>query len=212
MFDYRVSINLSSILHFFFELSEMESYLFRIYITLCILFVFHVSEFIIHKKLHPKKTNINNFLITKEYLIGQLSCYIIVYTQWYFIGSFLKTIEHRTSQIGISMIVFGLFLRIIAILQLGRNYAHYIYLHKNSYNRLVTNGIYKIMRHPCYNGFILFQVGIQFYLQNIVGVIVYLVVLDIFFKKRVTFEERMLRRQFPEEYDEYMSKVHFSVI
>ena len=190
----------------------METYLFRICVSFWILVVFHISEYLIHKRFHPKKTNINNFLLTKEYLLAQISCYIIVYTQWYFIGSFLKTIEHRTSQIGIFLILFGLLLRIIAIYQLGRNYAHYIYLHKNSYNKLVTNGIYRIMRHPCYNGFILFQVGIQFYLQNIIGVVVYLVVLDIFFKKRVTFEERMLCRHFPDQYPEYLSKVRFSVI
>ena len=190
----------------------MEQYLQRVLISLLILSGFHIFEYLIHKYLHPKKTNINNLLLSRDYLILQTSCFAVALLQWFIIRSFLNTIVSRTTQIGMFLIIFGLVLRLIAIFQLKRNYAHYIYLHKNSYNKLVTNGIYSIMRHPCYNGFIIFQVGIQFYLQNIIGIIVFAVVLDIFFRKRVTYEERMLCRHFPGEYEEYKSRVCFGVL
>lgn len=190
----------------------MEGFSLHVSVVLCVLFVFHVSEYLIHKKLHPGKTNLNNLLLSKEYLISYLLSFIVVWIQWYLAAPFLCSISGKTTIIGFSLIFVGLLIRIIAIFQLGRNYAHYIYLRKSSFNTLVTTGIYRIMRHPCYNGFILFQIGIQLYLQNIIGVVVFMVVLDIFFGKRVMYEERMLCRLFPDEYPQYQSTVCFSVL
>lgn len=184
----------------------------RFFISFTTLALFHVSEFVVHHFLHPRKTNIHNFLLSKNYCFGYFLVFVTTFAQWKLLPNVFVIIEKYTDIIGLLFIGLGLLLRIIAMIQLGRNYAHYIYLHKNSYNKLVTTGIFRIIRHPCYTGFFLFQIGIQILLENAIGVILFSVALHVFFNQRVTYEERMLCRHFPDEYPEYMKKVKISFL
>lgn len=179
---------------------------------LCFLLAFHLAEYLIHKYLHPTKTTAADILLTKKYITIYFVLFLISHIQWKYYDSLLTKYAFFTDLTGYSLIIIGIIVRIIAIMQLKRNYLHSINCRKYSYNSLVTNGIYSLIRHPCYSGFMLIHIGIMVYLQNIIGVLFFIVFLNIFFHKRILFEERMLCKVFPNEYEKYKSRVWLSVL
>ncbi len=74
-------------------------------------------------------------------------------------------------------------------------------------NTLITNGVYKISRHPMYLGFALVLIGIAIFLGSLIPYIIivaFIVSVDIIFIK---VEEKMLIEKFGEDYEKYKSKV-----
>jgi protein-S-isoprenylcysteine O-methyltransferase len=73
-------------------------------------------------------------------------------------------------------------------------------------HKLVTNGIYSVVRHPGYLGMFYFAVGTQIFLRNPVSLVVFVSVLWKFFKDRIEEEEMALVAMFGDDYIEYREK------
>lgn len=75
---------------------------------------------------------------------------------------------------------------------------------------LVDTGLYGLVRHPLYLGFLLFFIGIALWLESYAGVLALSIVLVILVA-RMLIEEKTLRENLP-GYFEYMSKVRYRLV
>ena len=104
------------------------------------------------------------------------------------------------------MMLSGLLLRSLAMIQAASNFSHNLRFNLSTNHELVTDGIYRLIRHPSYTGFALFAIGAQLVLGNLVCSGAFVVVLRKFFSERIRAEEAALLRQYPKEYAEYRLK------
>jgi protein-S-isoprenylcysteine O-methyltransferase Ste14 len=105
--------------------------------------------------------------------------------------------------IGIAMIFAGLIIRMVAIINLRRNFSGRVRIREG--HTLVTSGIYHYIRHPAYLGAMILFLGFPVALSSVLGFIVTLSLVAILFY-RIRVEEKMLLEHFGAEYAEYMKR------
>ena len=98
---------------------------------------------------------------------------------------------------GLSMIVFGLALRVLA-----RGWKA-----ENSRGRLVTSGLYAYLRHPLYTASFLIGLGLCLILGDLVVLAVYLLLYVGVHALVIRGEERWMARHWGEEYQRYAARV-----
>jgi protein-S-isoprenylcysteine O-methyltransferase Ste14 len=87
---------------------------------------------------------------------------------------------------------------------LGKNWS--ITLEIRDQHRVVSNGVYALIRHPMYSAFWLMGLGQVFLLPNWIAGLAGLVGFAVLFFLRVDKEERMMLDTFGEEYRAYMAR------
>lgn len=97
----------------------------------------------------------------------------------------------------------GLWLHHLTNRDLGTHWSASLELKEN--HRLVTEGIYRRIRHPMYLSLLIFSVGQALALPNYVAGPVSLVAMVLFVAFRLGPEERMLLNEFGDEYEVYRS-------
>ncbi|CAN4080895.1 unnamed protein product [Withania somnifera] len=167
---------------------------------------FHVSEYILALVIHGKSNvSLKSLLISKHYLLAMI-CSLIEYLIeiYFFLG--LKEFWW-ISNLGLTMVVLGEIIRKLAIVTAGRAFTHLIKVYHEDDHQLVTNGIYRFVRHPGYCGFFIWSIGTQIMLCNPISTIGFTVVVWKFFSRRIPYEEFFLKQFFGSDYEEYMRKV-----
>jgi len=87
---------------------------------------------------------------------------------------------------------------------LGPNWS--ITLEVREQHRLITDGVYRRVRHPMYMALLLYSVGQALVIPNWVAGPSYLIAFGILFAFRVRAEERMMLHQFGDQYAAYMAR------
>jgi protein-S-isoprenylcysteine O-methyltransferase Ste14 len=105
---------------------------------------------------------------------------------------------------GSACLAAGLWLFYRSHADLGTNWS--VTLEVREQHRLITQGVYRRIRHPMYSALFLYSVGQALALPNWVAGPSYLIAFGILFACRVGAEEEMMRAQFGDEYDAYMSR------
>lgn len=105
------------------------------------------------------------------------------------------------------MIIIGEIIRKTPIVTAGRSFTHLIKINHEEHHNLVTHGVYRLMRHPSYCGFLIWSVGTQVMLCNPVSMVVFTVVVWRFFAQRIPYEEYFLKQFFGVQYIEYAENV-----
>ncbi len=72
-------------------------------------------------------------------------------------------------------------------------------------HELITDGLYKHLRHPLYLGELLRNFGIALIFSSLYGTI-FMIIGSFFLLFRINIEERMLVEQFGEQYKEYQKR------
>jgi len=98
----------------------------------------------------------------------------------------------------------GLWLFHLSHADLGTNWS--ITLEVRERHRLVTEGIYRRVRHPMYLALLLYSLGQALVLPNWVAGPSYLVAFGLLFALRVGPEERMMREEFGKDYEAYVAR------
>ena len=88
--------------------------------------------------------------------------------------------------------------------ELGRNWS--VSLEVRDKHQLVTNGVYRYVRHPMYSAFFLWAVAQLLLLPNWVAGISGLIGFGTLFSFRVGREEQLMLEAFGEQYREYMAR------
>jgi protein-S-isoprenylcysteine O-methyltransferase Ste14 len=105
---------------------------------------------------------------------------------------------------GIVCLALGLWLFYRSHADLGTNWS--ITLEVRESHQLVTQGIYRRVRHPMYSALLLYSSGQALALPNWVAGPSYLVAFGLLFALRVGPEERMMLEEFGKDYDAYMAR------
>jgi len=105
---------------------------------------------------------------------------------------------------GVVCLAAGLWLFYRSHADLGTNWS--ITLEVREQHRLVTQGVYRRVRHPMYSALLLHSIGQALVLPNWVAGPSYLVPFVILFAFRVRAEEGLMLEQFGDEYAAYMTQ------
>ncbi|MCS7175785.1 methyltransferase family protein [Pseudothermotoga sp.] len=111
--------------------------------------------------------------------------------------------------LGTIVLCFGVILRFIAILTLGKNFSADIVVAKE--RKLVYKGIYRYIRHPSYTGEIISFLGLAIVFQHVPSSIFIFVFPAIAFVHRALVEEKKLMEEFGEEYLNYRRRTRMFI-
>jgi protein-S-isoprenylcysteine O-methyltransferase Ste14 len=106
--------------------------------------------------------------------------------------------------LGLVIVIAGTIVNIMGRLKLGKNWANQIVIYKEQ--SLVTNGVFKIVRHPLYASLIWIFFGASMLYLNGLAMLSNLFIFTPFMYYRARQEEKMLTKEFP-NYQEYKKKV-----
>ncbi|KAJ3266924.1 hypothetical protein HDU77_008269 [Chytriomyces hyalinus] len=171
-----------------------------------LLSIFHLLEYLT-TAMHRPDVGMNAFMLnhSREYHIA-LSFGLIEY----FVEAALFPTWKQFGYwniVGAVLVLFFQFLRSLAMLTAGANFTHLISFRKERSHVLVTDGIYRYLRHPAYTSFFYYgpclQLGV---LMNPVAFVANVIVLHRFFKNRIEVEESLLVDFFGQEYEDYRTK------
>jgi protein-S-isoprenylcysteine O-methyltransferase Ste14 len=105
---------------------------------------------------------------------------------------------------GVLCLVIGLWLFYRSHADLGTNWS--ITLEIREEHRLITQGVYRGIRHPMYSALLLYAVGQALVIPNWVAGLSNLIAFTVLFALRVGAEERMMAGQFGDEYAAYSAR------
>jgi protein-S-isoprenylcysteine O-methyltransferase Ste14 len=106
--------------------------------------------------------------------------------------------------LGVLGLVTGLWVFHRSHVDLGTNWS--ITLQIREAHTLVTEGVYRRIRHPMYAGLLLYSAGQALAVPNWIAGPSYLFAMALLFALRVAPEERMMRDRFGAGYEAYMSR------
>jgi protein-S-isoprenylcysteine O-methyltransferase Ste14 len=100
--------------------------------------------------------------------------------------------------------IFGVWLFFRSHADLGKYWSPGLEIKED--HQLITNGVFKWVRHPMYAAFVVIAVAQIFMLQNWIIGPAFLLSAIPFYLQRVKREEKMLIKKFGSEYQEYMNR------
>jgi protein-S-isoprenylcysteine O-methyltransferase Ste14 len=144
--------------------------------------------------------------------------FLLLYLSWYgsVFLSLLDAIQLRWSTIdpalaavqfaGVPLVLLGLIVRVVSRLTLGKAFSPVVQTTET--HKLVTRGIYGIIRHPAYLGTLCLLVGFPLCFGSFVGLGIAVFAGIPVLIYRIQIEERSLQAWFGEEYEAYSKKTN----
>jgi protein-S-isoprenylcysteine O-methyltransferase Ste14 len=142
----------------------------------------------------------NRWVLVPFALIGLLSAWVPAYTDR--IG-FWTIDGDKVRWVGVVLFAAGGALRIWPVFVLGRRFSGLVAIQPG--HTLVTDGIYRVVRHPSYLGLLVFMLGWALAFRSAVGVLLTALIVPPLLA-RIRAEERLLRTEFGAEYVAYCSR------
>ncbi|XP_076918180.1 protein-S-isoprenylcysteine O-methyltransferase B-like isoform X2 [Bidens hawaiensis] len=166
---------------------------------------FHGSEYLLAIIFHRKSNvTLKSLLISQQYILAMILSILEYLLELYFFPGLKE--KWWISNFGLLMVIIGEIIRKLAIITAGRAFTHLIQRYHEEHHKLITHGVYSIVRHPGYTGFLIWSVGTQIMLCNPVSTVAFTLVVWNFFHRRIPYEEYFLR-QFFGEYEEFAKRV-----
>lgn len=142
----------------------------------------------------------NRWIIAAAGLIGLLSAYLPAYTDrigfWTIDGEAVRWI-------GVVLFALGGALRLWPVHVLGNRFSGLVAIQPG--HKLVTDGVYSVIRHPSYLGILVNALGWSLAFRSGVGVLL-TALLIVPLVARMNAEEKLLRSEFGDEYDAYRGR------
>ncbi|KZZ95884.1 Isoprenylcysteine carboxyl methyltransferase [Moelleriella libera RCEF 2490] len=185
--------------------------LWRIPFFLGALSLFHFLEFWTTAHRNVPQANTSAFLLSSNwpaYQAAHLAACVecLVRHAWLRYELPLR-LDALAVALGLVLVVMGQAVRSLAMLHAGTSFNHMVQSRKADSHRLITTGVYSLLRHPSYFGFFYWGLGTQLVMGNTVCLVGYAVVLCKFFGGRIRIEERKLIEFFGDEYRAYRKRV-----
>ena len=111
--------------------------------------------------------------------------------------------------IGTGVLAAGVLIRFLSVLTLGKHFAADIGVHREK--ELVTDGLYRWIRHPSYTGEIVAFLGVGLVFQHIPASFFITILPAAAFIYRAIVEEKMLLEEFGAEYEEYKKRTRMFI-
>jgi protein-S-isoprenylcysteine O-methyltransferase Ste14 len=147
-----------------------------------------------------KEDRSNRWVIAALGVLGLLGAYLPPYTDRI---EFLTFGGEGIRWLGVVVYTIGGVLRVAPVFILGRRFSGLVAIQPE--HRLVTSGLYGIIRNPSYLGLLVLSLGWAFAFRSGVGVILAVLSLLVVLA-RIKSEERLLSENFGAEYDAYRAR------
>lgn len=191
--------------------------LWRLPFFLCSLSLFHYLEYQTTALYNPRVANVSAFLLSQNgwaYNVAHTCAFVESTIWWWCYPEMVMT--HQTLRtlpvgLGFALMILGQGVRTTAMAQAGANFNHQLQHKRKEGHVLVTDGIYRFLRHPSYFGFFWWGLGSQLVLGNVVCSVGYAVVLWRFFSLRINREENLLIGFFAMDYVRYKEKTWVAI-
>jgi protein-S-isoprenylcysteine O-methyltransferase Ste14 len=142
----------------------------------------------------------NRWVIGALGILGVIGAYLPAYTDRYDILTFGG---EGVRWVGVALYALGGALRLAPVFVLGRRFSGLVAIQPG--HRLVTDGIYGVIRHPSYLGLFVNALGWGLAYRAGVGVAIAVMMLLVVLA-RIAAEERLLSESFGVEYDAYRAR------
>ncbi|HEX3348139.1 MAG TPA: isoprenylcysteine carboxylmethyltransferase family protein [Acetobacteraceae bacterium] len=164
-----------------------------------VLVVMSVAAYFAGGSLSPgvREDRGNRWVLMPLVLIGLLSAYIPAYTDRH---SFWIVDGDAIRWFGVALFALGGALRLWPVVVLGDRFSGLVAIQPG--HRLVTGGVYSIIRHPSYLGLLVNALGWALAFRSVVGVLLTLLLIPPLLA-RIRSEEALLWTEFGAEYDAY---------
>jgi protein-S-isoprenylcysteine O-methyltransferase Ste14 len=147
-----------------------------------------------------KEDRSNRWVIAALGVLGVLDAYVPAYTDRI---DFLTFGGEGVRWLGVLLYTAGGVLRLAPVFVLGRRFSGLVAI--QSGHRLVSGGLYGIIRHPSYLGLFVLMLGWGLAFRSGVGVVIAVLSLGVLLA-RIRAEERLLSETFGAEYDAYRAR------
>jgi protein-S-isoprenylcysteine O-methyltransferase Ste14 len=141
----------------------------------------------------------NRWVLAVFAMIGLVGAWLPAYTDrkdiWTIDGDALRWI-------GVALFIAGGMLRMWPVFVLGHRFSGLVAIQPG--HKLVTGGVYSLIRHPSYLGLLINSLGWALAFRSLAGVILTVITLAPLIA-RINAEEALLHSQFGAEYDTYRS-------
>jgi protein-S-isoprenylcysteine O-methyltransferase Ste14 len=139
----------------------------------------------------------NRWILLPILVLGFVLAWLPAYTDRREIG----TIDgDAVRYLGLSLFVVGGVLRLAPVFVLGRRFSGLVAIQEG--HELVTDGLYRVIRHPSYLGLLLGTLGWALIFRSAIGVLLSLLMIPPLVA-RMSSEEALLESEFGERYSEY---------
>jgi protein-S-isoprenylcysteine O-methyltransferase Ste14 len=139
----------------------------------------------------------NRWILVPFFIIGLLLGWLPAYTD----RREIWTIDGEIARyLGLAMLAVGCWLRLAPVFVLGRRFSGLVAIQEG--HELVTDGLYRVVRHPSYLGLMVMMFGWSLVFRSAIGVLVTLLFLPLLVA-RMNSEERLLESEFGERYASY---------
>ena len=108
---------------------------------------------------------------SKNYTTAALAAWVEFWIESILFGSSKR--NYTLIFIGLALIILGQAVRTIAMCTCGNNFSHVVKEVNEDGHKLVTHGIYSVLRHPAYFGWFYWSVGTQLFLCNPICTVFY---------------------------------------
>ena len=142
----------------------------------------------------------NRWVIAALGVLGVIDAYLPAYTDRI---DFLTFGGEGVRWLGVFLYTAGGVLRLAPVFVLGRRFSGLVAIQPE--HRLVTRGLYGIIRHPSYLGLFVLMLGWGLAFRSGVGVVIAVLSLAVLLA-RIQAEERLLSETFGAEYDAYRAR------
>jgi len=147
-----------------------------------------------------KEDRSNRWVIAALGVLSFIDAYLPAYTDRI---DFLTFGGEGVRWVGFLLYSIGGVLRLAPVFVLGRRFSGLVAIQPE--HRLVTNGLYGVIRHPSYLGLFVSVLGWALAFRSGVGVIIAVMMLVVLLA-RIKSEERLLSETFGAEYDAYRAR------
>ena len=147
-----------------------------------------------------KEDRSNRWVIAALGVLGVLGAYLPAYTDRI---DFLTFGGAGVRWLGVLLYAAGGVLRLAPVFVLGRRFSGLVAIQPE--HRLVTSGLYGVIRHPSYLGLFVLSLGWGLAFRSGVGVILAVLTLPVVLA-RIDAEERLLSETFGAEYEAYRNR------
>ncbi|KAF7624720.1 hypothetical protein Mgra_00010005 [Meloidogyne graminicola] len=189
-----------------------------IVITFCLYVVlfclFHFSEFFMTAFSNPDSLKPDSFLLNHslEYWTAALCSWVEFWIRLWafpskFFTSFAAFYSPFVSLFGLILCIVGEIFRKLAMCHASVGFTHQISFRRSRNHHLCTGGVYALVRHPGYMGWMLWSIGTQLVLCNPICLIFYVCIGYRFLEERIYEEEKYLIEFFAERYIAYQRYV-----
>jgi protein-S-isoprenylcysteine O-methyltransferase Ste14 len=146
----------------------------------------------------------NRWVLVPLTVLGLLGAYLPPYTER--IGFWIIANDQGGDAVrwlGVALSILGGVLRLWPVFVLGHRFSGLVAIQPG--HRLVTGGIYSIIRHPSYLGLLIASLGWGLAFRSVVGVIIAVLTIPPIVA-RIRAEERFLHAHFGAEYERYRAR------